>query len=199
METAATTGLDKSITVEVLNAMKGDGNPLKLGGLTIREAPRRTQFISEGSEPGLVSLFPPRVSRFPDPDRVTLPEVCRYVKVPNSTALMTINVDTWLYPHINTDSGTGIWAEITMYKGGWGSDLIQSAFWLDADSPQHMAAVFIPPQGKVSRRFIKALSAGCESIVFREVHNSPLTDTLIRIKQMPAPVKVRALGTQPAR
>ncbi len=154
METATKADLEQTVSSAVLIAMKGKRGVLKLGGMTIREAPRRVQFISErSSEPGIVSLFPLRASKFPYPTYIKLPEIDKAIERPDGS-LWAVYTHVLLYPYINTDSGSGVWAEITMHDGV-GIDKARSAFWLGAGFPQHLDAVFIPPQGKASRRFIK--------------------------------------------
>jgi hypothetical protein len=75
-----------------------------------------------------------------------------------------IGVHMWIWPEINSDSGTGVWAQVTRpFPAREPTDksakqsfrVLDQSFWLDARTPGHLESLFVRAEAGPSRQFVK--------------------------------------------
>jgi len=153
LEEASEVELADAIRSSVLEAMKGKGRPLTLAKTIVTEAPRDTDLVGPllyGSRWRSTYLF----------TETRIMEVSRYwyeEDPQGQTKKCRASVDLWLWPEINTDSGTGVWAQVKRPYPSQGRPdrFTLQSLWLDARTPGHMESLFVRPEAKASRQFVE--------------------------------------------
>jgi len=142
------------IQASVLESMKGYGRPLTLGNTVVTEAPAAAELV------GTMRVRPQHSSYIITETRIM--EVSRewddkdeYDK----PIKRGIGVDLWIWPDINTDSGTGVWAQVMMpglARGGPKGEFgLMQSFWLDARTPGHLESLFVRAEAGPSRQYVE--------------------------------------------